>query len=156
MLAMSLTSCTDEEISTVRTNKIESNNSFDTQEKIRVKFMIGLWANLEKPSLQCREGWGVCDITIGIVNIGIYRTANIGISDDNNFYLEIPESSAIENSTMKIETGDEYITLDPQIVTYFQDENIDISRIRFVRGEYPVTYNSETDTHTVKIPFERY
>lgn len=156
VLAISFTSCSEEGTDSQETKKIEFDNTLSSQERIRVKFMIGLTANLEKPSNNCRDGWGVCEVTIGIVNVGFYRAANIGISDDNNFYLEISEASAIENQTMQIEEGDEYITLHPDIITYFQQENIDISSIRFIKGEYPVTYNSETDTHIVKIPFERY
>lgn len=144
-------SCSNEE-SLSNDNTSLRNESL--QRKIKIKFMIGLSANLEKPSEDCKSGWGVCSVTIAIVNIGVERKINMGVSDDNYLHFEI-DATDIEGSTMEIKDGDQQITFGEEVINYFEKEDLDISSIALVKGKYGVNYDSSSDKYLIKIPFTR-
>ncbi len=158
LLSASIVSCDNDEskINTVENTPV--NNSFTTANnsllnRIRIKFMISIGANLERPSLGCDSGFGICEIRIGLASIG-FDKVNFGVSDDNHIHL-VMERESVEEEFITISEGDESITLDQDVVTFFKKEGFDIANIKLVRGQYAVKEEVGTGKYTVAIPFEK-
>ncbi|MFC4816544.1 hypothetical protein [Flavobacterium sp. GCM10023249] len=149
--AITLFSCSTDEPASKSTLVNESAIDGNAASRFRIKFMIGLSANLEKPSRGCDSGWGICEVTIGIVNIGFDRI-NMGVSSDNYLHFAF-DRDQVEEETLTIESGDELIKFDQAIVEEFAKEDFDIANIALVRGTYDVRYDEASDKYIAKIPF---
>jgi hypothetical protein len=147
--ATTLISCSTDE--TPKSSSVKETAVGNAADRIRIKFTIGLSANLEKPSRGCDSGWGVCSVTIGLVNVGFERI-NFGVSSDNYLYFAF-DHDQVEGEVVSIEAGDEYIRIDDEIVREYANDDFDISNIQLVRGDYPVVYDSSSDKYVVRIPF---
>ena len=149
-------SCSNDEVMSNESsvNQVDFNESY--LQKIRIKFMIGLSANLERPSKDCKDGFGICEVTIGIVNIGVEKAANInmGVSDDNFLHFEI-DGKDLEENSIKIESGDEFINIGQEVKDFFNKEELDISNIKLVKGEYNAVLDVDSGKYLIKIPFEK-
>lgn len=151
-----LSSCESDSVAESESNAKTTNDS-ELSSRIRIKFMIGIGANLEKPRLGCKDGWGICEVRIGIASIGVERMAStsFGVSSDDFIYVKFLDNRDIEDRVMRIESGDEIITISRDIVNEFARDGYDISRIKLTPGSYRLE-EDENNVSFVKIPFQRY
>ncbi|MGM0648603.1 MAG: hypothetical protein ACQESZ_09480 [Bacteroidota bacterium] len=52
-----------------------------------------------------------------------------------------------------MEEGDEVITIDEEVVNYFDEEGIDLSNIELEQGEYYFQFREETENYYLVIPY---
>ena len=78
----------------------------------------------------------------------------MGVSDDNFLHFEI-DGKDLEENSIKIESGDEFINIGQEVKDFFNKEELDISNIKLIKGEYNAVLDVDSGKYLIKIPFEK-
>ncbi len=155
-------------ISCDKKEKVTSNNDV-TQVEVQQKdiiptvtWQLGIGIDLWRAKYDCLRGFGVCRINAVFVQFAWDNTThhtqiNFGVSDHNTIIIEFENSIDIGSyggqNYIEIESGDEDITIDSAVITYFSNQNIDISNLSLVQGTYYFQYDNSTNNYYIEIPY---